>query len=110
MKERDFSSLRLIEGWLVVVVTLLCFVVCGFGIARLVEDIRREPLEEYRRESLIREVYAWYYEDGIVEDEQGQLWYFDDAKKEGQFFRLWINDNKTPEFFEDDVIVDYTGG
>ena len=83
------------------------------GLCGILKDIERNPLlkvEHEQREPVIRELYTWYYEEGIVEDEEGQLWYFDAAQHEGQMWRFWINDMGTPLDVTDDIIVDYVGG
>ena len=83
------------------------------GLCGILKDIERNPLlkvEHEQREPVIRELYAWYCEEGIAEDEEGQLWYFDAAQREGQMWRFWINDMGTPLDVTDDIIVDYAGG
>lgn len=40
----------------------------------------------------IRMVGAWYYEDGIFEDETGNLWGWDGEIEEQAFYLLWIDD------------------
>jgi hypothetical protein len=53
----------------------------------------------------VRMVGAWWYADGVVEDEQGQLWYVEQSVTEEDFLFLWIADNHTPNDVEDDVII-----
>lgn len=53
----------------------------------------------------IRMVGAWYYTDGVVEDEQGQLWGIDVPVSNEDFLLLWIADNNTPNNTVDDVII-----
>lgn len=53
----------------------------------------------------IRMVGAWYYADGVVEDEQGQLWGIDQQVSEEDFLLLWIADNHTPNYTIDDVVI-----
>lgn len=92
---------------------IACLAMSICGIIGIYGEMTKEPLltvEQQPREELVREVLAWYYEEGTVEDEQGQLWYFDDAHQEGQYWRLWINDNGTPHDVTDDKIIDYVGG
>ena len=82
--------------------------ICGIG-----KELERQPLltvEHEKAQPIVRELYAWYYEEGTVEDEECQLWYFDAAQCEGQLWKVWINDNGTPHDVTDDVIVDYVGG
>ncbi len=109
---------KTINDWikaLVLVLTVVAVLAISiWGVVGIYKDIEREPfykveLDE-QSEPLIREVLAWYYEDGCVEDEQGQLWWFDAAEEEGQMWRLWINDNGTPRDVTDDMVIDYTGG
>lgn len=84
-----------------------------YGIAAITTDLKETPLvsiEDIEPE-LIREVYAWYYEDGIVEDEWGQLWYWDTVDLDtDEIIKLWISDNKTATDYTDDIVVDYEGG
>ena len=104
-----------VNSWLKVfglaLVAAMCLSLSICGLTAIHADLTSEPLvrNEYN-EPIIREVLAWYYEDGTVEDEQGQLWYFEDAAAEGQVWRLWINDSGTPADPTDDIVVDYTGG
>lgn len=44
----------------------------------------------------IRMVGAWVNEQGLVEDEQGNLWLFDEQVSADDFLLLWIADNHTP--------------
>lgn len=53
----------------------------------------------------VRMVGAWYYADGVVEDEQGQLWGIDQQIDENYFLLLWIADNHTPNYTIDDVVI-----
>lgn len=92
-------------------VAAMCLVLSICGLTAIHADLTSEPLvRNDRNEPIIREVYAWYYEDGTVEDEQGQLWYFDLAHEEGQMWKLWIDDNGTPHDPTDDTVIDYVGG
>ena len=99
-------------GLAVTAILVLATTVCG--IAGIYADTQTKPFYTVEvvedNESLVREVLAWYYEEGSVEDEHGQLWWFDSAQEEGQLWRLWIDDNGTPHEVTDDMIVDYTGG
>ncbi len=40
----------------------------------------------------IRMVGAWVYEDGVLEDETGNLWGWDGELDENGFYLLWIDD------------------
>lgn len=53
----------------------------------------------------VRMVGAWWYADGVVEDEQGQLWGIDQQVDEQDFLLLWIADNNTPNKTTDDIII-----
>ena len=53
----------------------------------------------------VRMVGAWWYADGVVEDEQGQLWGIDQQVDEQDFLLLWIADNNTPNNTVDDLII-----
>ena len=53
----------------------------------------------------IRMVGAWWYADGVVEDEMGQLWGIDVPVTNEDFLLLWIADNNTPDNTTDDIII-----
>ena len=53
----------------------------------------------------VRMVGAWWYADGVVEDEQGQLWAVEQAVNAEDWLCLWIADNHTPNDTRDDIIV-----
>ena len=53
----------------------------------------------------VRMVGAWWYTDGVVQDEQGQLWAVDQQVDEQDFLLLWIADNNTPNKTTDDIII-----
>jgi hypothetical protein len=50
-------------------------------------------------------VGAWWYADGVVEDEQGQLWGIEQSINADDFLLLWIADNHTPNNTTDDIII-----
>ena len=56
-------------------------------------------------EGTIRMLGAWWYADGVVEDEQGQLWGVTQDITENDWLMLWIADNHTPNDTRDDIIV-----
>lgn len=56
-------------------------------------------------EGTIRMVGAWWFADGVVEDEQGQLWAVEQAVTENDWLMLWIADNHTPNDTRDDIII-----
>ena len=53
----------------------------------------------------VRMVGAWWYADGVVEDEQGQLWGIEQSIEQTDFLLLWIADNNTPDNTTDDLII-----
>ena len=53
----------------------------------------------------VRMVGAWWYADGVVEDEQGQLWGIEQSIDKEDFLLLWIADNNTPDETTDDIII-----
>lgn len=53
----------------------------------------------------VRMVGAWWYADGVVEDEQGQLWGIEQDIDKEDFLLLWIADNNTPDKTTDDIII-----
>ena len=53
----------------------------------------------------VRMVGAWWYADGVVEDEQGQLWGIEQNIDKEDFLLLWIADNNTPDKTTDDIII-----
>lgn len=53
----------------------------------------------------VRMVGAWWYADGVVEDECGQLWGIDQSIEQEDFLLLWIADNHTPNNTTDDLII-----
>lgn len=53
----------------------------------------------------IRMLSAWYYADGVIEDEEGQLWATDFSIDISDFLLIWIADNHTPDNCKDDIIV-----
>ena len=50
-------------------------------------------------------VGAWWYADGVVEDEQGQLWGIEQSINHDDWLMLWIADNNTPDNTTDDVVI-----
>jgi hypothetical protein len=55
----------------------------------------------------IRMVGAWFTEDGLIEDETGNLWEedFETMSSQDSFLLLWIDNNGTPDVVHDDIIV-----
>lgn len=56
-------------------------------------------------DGVVRMVGAWWYADGVVEDEQGQLWGIEQSINTDDFLMLWIADNNTPNNTTDDVVI-----
>ena len=56
-------------------------------------------------EGTIRMAGAWWYADGVVEDEQGQLWGIEQSINADDFLLLWIADNHTPNNTTDDIVI-----
>ena len=56
-------------------------------------------------EGTVRMVGAWWYTDGVVEDEMGQLWGIEQNIEQEDFLLLWIADNHTPNTTTDDIII-----
>ena len=56
-------------------------------------------------EGTIRMLGAWWFADGVVEDEQGQLWALEQEVAVEDWLCLWIADNHTPNDTRDDIIV-----
>ena len=55
-------------------------------------------------EGVIRMVAGWYYSQGMVEDETGNVWCVDVPVTEEDFLLLWIADNNTADV-TDDIII-----
>ena len=62
----------------------------------------------------VRMVGAWFYnyepsnQTYVLEDETGELWVVRDVGEsigEDDFLLLWIDNNATPDYLEDDVVV-----
>lgn len=56
-------------------------------------------------EGNLRMLSAWYYSDGVIEDEQGELWAIDYTIDVTDFLLIWVADNHTPDEYRDDIIV-----
>ena len=117
--------------WTTFALAMLCVVLgaCLLGRAyppQVVEPVEQEPIVKYvevineqlfdtsiieamwcggENMGTIRMVGAWWYTDGVVEDEQGQLWKVDQQVTEDDFLLLWIADNHTPNNTIDDVMI-----
>jgi hypothetical protein len=56
-------------------------------------------------EGTIRMVGAWWYADGLVEDELGDVWSIEQEIDVCDFLLLWIADNGTVDDPTDDIII-----
>ena len=56
-------------------------------------------------EGTIRMVGAWWYDDGLVEDELGDVWSIEQEIDVCDFLLLWIADNGTVDDPTDDIII-----
>ncbi len=111
---------------LAIVVVILASCLIGRAQADTVEPVEQEPIIKYVEvvtaevfdtsiienewcgdfsDGTIRMVGAWYYTDGVVEDEQGQLWGVEESVTAEDFLLLWIADNNTPNKTTDDIII-----
>ena len=117
--------------WTTFTLAIMCVILgaCLMGRAypaQAVEPVEQEPIVKYVEvikeekfdtsiiesqwcggfeEGTIRMVGAWWYADGVVEDEQGQLWGIEQSINADDFLLLWIADNHTPNNTTDDVII-----
>ncbi len=66
--------------------------------------IEREWCGDFE-DGIIRMVGAWWYADGVVEDEQGQLWGIEQSINQDDWLMLWIADNNTPNNTTDDLVI-----
>ena len=118
------NKLNTIQKCAVMAILMIGFailgVIAGKGMAEPVEVIKYvEVIQEQKfdtsiiesnwcggaDEGTIRMVGAWWFADGVVEDEQGQLWAVEQAVTENDWLCLWIADNHTPNDTRDDIIV-----
>lgn len=110
---------------MMLVVMMALFVTGSFGKASAT-NVEQEPIVKYVEvqkqggfdttiiesnwcgnfeDGTVRMVGAWWYADGVVEDEQGQLWAVEQSINADDFLMLWIADNNTPNNSIDDLIV-----
>ena len=118
------------DPWATFILTLLCValfaVVMGRAFPAQAGVVEQEPVVKYVEvvkqggfdtsiiedqwcggfsDGTVRMVGAWWYADGVVEDEQGQLWGIEQSISADDFLLLWIADNNTPNNTTDDVII-----
>jgi hypothetical protein len=114
--------------WTTFTLAIVCVILgaCLLGKAYPVQAVEQEPIIKYVEviqqggfdtsvieqawcggfeDGTIRMVGAWWYADGVVEDEQGQLWGIDQEVSMEDFLLLWIADNNTPNNTTDDVVI-----
>lgn len=115
-----------VERWICVCAILIGFFALGFiagegsaepeqvEVIKYVEVIQEQKFDTSIIESnwcggadegTIRMVGAWWFADGVVEDEQGQLWALEQTVNVEDWLCLWIADNHTPNDTGDDIIV-----
>lgn len=107
---------------LLIVLAIICGYVIGarsvepeaVEVVKYVEVQKEQPFDTSIIESqwcggftdgTVRMVGAWWYADGVVEDEQGQLWGIEQTIDKEDFLLLWIADNNTPDKTTDDIII-----
>ena len=107
---------------LLIVLAIICGYVIGarsvepevVEVAKYVEVQKEQPFDTSIIESqwcggfedgTVRMVGAWWYADGVVEDEQGQLWGIEQNIDKEDFLLLWIADNNTLDKTTDDIII-----
>lgn len=122
MKNKEFAWGTYNVTWLVA--TIVCSLLSGFlgwctcknaePVVKYVEVVQQDAFDTSVIEQewcggftdgTIRMVGAWWYADGVVEDEQGQLWGIDVPVSNEDFLLLWIADNNTPNNTTDDIII-----
>lgn len=114
--------------WTTFTLTIVCviFGACLMGRAYPAQAVEQEPIIKYVEvqkqsgfdtsiiennwcggftDGQVRMVGAWWYADGVVEDEQGQLWAVEQSINADDFLMLWIADNNTPNNTVDDVVI-----
>lgn len=114
--------------WTTFTLAIVCviFGACLMGRAYPAQAVEQEPIVKYVEvqkqggfdtsiienlwcggfeDGTVRMVGAWWYADGVVEDEQGQLWGIDQEVSMDDFLLLWIADNNTPNNTTDDIII-----
>lgn len=106
-----------------IIVAMVCMlVVVGCGVGTSVVTAQASVSEERTAEKMfdvsafdswcgngyedgiIRMVAGWYYTEGMVEDETGNLWSVDVPVTEDDFLLLWIADSNTEDVTDDIVI------
>lgn len=113
-KNYDYVAMLVTACGGIVLVVLLLLVGSGFFHEDSVETKAVEPFDTSVIEAqwcggsddgTVRMVGAWWFANGVVEDELGQLWVIEETVGQEEFLLLWIVDNHTPEDFTDDVVV-----
>ena len=117
--------------WTTLILAIVCVILgaCLVGRAcpaQAAEPVEQEPVVKYVEvikeemfdtsiieaqwcgsfeDGTVRMVGAWWYADGVVEDEQGQLWAVEQSINHDDWLMLWIADNNTPNNTVDDVVI-----
>ena len=127
MKKINWNEIA-IAVWTAVgaMLVIMMILFAGGCFKRVSEPVEQEPIIKYveiQKEQMfdtsiieaqwcggfedgtVRMVGAWWYADGVVEDEQGQLWGIDQKVSMEDFLLLWIADNNTPNNTTDDVVI-----
>lgn len=128
MKKIDWNRVGINLGlvaWMMLVVMMILFGAGCFGKASAAH-VEQEPIVKYvevQKEQMfdtsiieaqwcggfedgtVRMVGAWWFTDGVVEDEQGQLWAIEQSINHDDWLMLWIADNNTPNNTVDDVVI-----
>lgn len=114
--------------WTTFTLAIVCviFGACLMGRAYPAQAVEQEPIIKYVEvvkqggfdtsiiesmwcggfeDGTVRMVGAWWYADGVAEDEQGQLWGIEQSISTDDFLLLWIADNNTPNNTTDDIVI-----
>lgn len=127
MKKINWNEVALTVWTVVGMMLVIMMILFGGGCFKQAsEPVEQEPIVKYvevQKEQMfdtsiieaqwcggfedgtVRMVGAWWYADGVVEDEQGQLWGIDQEVSMEDFLLLWIADNNTPNNTTDDLII-----
>ena len=117
------KTYHILSAGLLIVLVLICGYVLCVRCAAAPEPVEVVKYVEVQKEQMfdttpieqawcggfddgtVRMVGAWWYADGVVEDEQGQLWGIEQSIDKEDFLLLWIADNNTPDKTTDDIII-----
>ena len=117
------KTYHILSAGLLIVLAIICSYVLCVRCAAAPEPVKVVKYVEVQKEQMfdtsiiekawcggftdgtVRMVGAWWYADGVVEDEQGQLWGIEQSIDKEDFLLLWIADNNTPDKTTDDIII-----